>query len=204
MALIIYTDGACEPVNPGGVACYGYVVYWNGEIVKRGMGVVTEGEEASNNVAEYGALIKALEHVREAGHEEEEITIRTDSELVVRQVQGSYKVRASRLLPLYLRAMELLDGLDWKIEHVPRKGNKIADALSKRAYKLHVRPIMISISGDFEPYKQRLLELGLAFDAEIKIWHGPVTEEELDDLRKLHGLHLIIESGDESEDTEKS
>ena len=65
--------------------------------------------------------------------------IRGDSQLVVRQLKGEYKVKSKRILPLYVRAMELLNELGGKVEWVPREQNKIADELSRVAYELVLR-----------------------------------------------------------------
>jgi ribonuclease HI len=65
--------------------------------------------------------------------------IRGDSQLVVRQLKGEYKVKSKRILPLYVRATELLNELGGKVEWVPREQNKIADELSRVAYELVLR-----------------------------------------------------------------
>ena len=59
----VYFDGACEPVNPKGIATYGYVVYRNGKKIREDCGLVGIGQGATNNIAEYTALIKALEYL---------------------------------------------------------------------------------------------------------------------------------------------
>jgi ribonuclease HI len=59
--ITIFFDGLCRPKNPGGVATFGYVIYKDGEKVKRGCGVVGSGAGMTNNVAEYSALKRAAE-----------------------------------------------------------------------------------------------------------------------------------------------
>lgn len=87
---------------------------------------------ATNNVAEYSALILGLEEARRRGIDE--IDVRMDSLLVVRQMQGLWKIRHPGLRPLALRAGELLAGFRRRtIEHVPREENARADALANRA-----------------------------------------------------------------------
>lgn len=87
---------------------------------------------ATNNVAEYAALLAALERARSLGVAA--LHVRCDSQLVVAQMQGSYRVRARHLQPLWRRARELAAGLGaFAIEHVPRAANAHADRLANRA-----------------------------------------------------------------------
>ena len=136
--LLVYFDGLCEPVNPGGVATYGFVVKDGNSVVCEGKGLVGVGarvEVATNNVAEYTALIKALECLSERGLEGEKLLIRGDSQLVIRQLKGEYKVRSERIKPLYERAKELLSRFDAELEWVPREKNAEADELSRKAFR---------------------------------------------------------------------
>jgi probable phosphoglycerate mutase len=81
----------------------------------------------TNNVAEYYALIAALDYA--LAHNVRRLRIRSDSELLVRQVQGVYKVKSPDLRPLYERARKMIAGLEaFAIEHVPREQNADADA----------------------------------------------------------------------------
>jgi ribonuclease HI len=87
---------------------------------------------ATNNVAEYRALILGLEEARRRGIDR--IDVRMDSQLVVRQMQGLYKVKHEGLRPLALRAGALLAEFSERtIEHIPREENARADALANRA-----------------------------------------------------------------------
>lgn len=135
----IFIDGACEPVNPGGIATYGFVVYQGGKKVAEGSGVV-EHPDPSNNIAEYSAAIAALRWLLESGLRGDRIVLTSDSNLLVSQLAGAYGVRAQRVLPLYEELERLIDELrrqgkkvvcNW----VPREENTEADALSKRAYE---------------------------------------------------------------------
>ena len=134
----VYVDGCCQPVNPGGVATWGFVVR-DGEKVHEASGVVGAGclgDDVSNNVAEYTALIKALEWLLENGYAEEEVVVRGDSQLAIRQLNGEYAVRAPRIRPLYERVVELAGRFrSVRFEWVPREENEEADSLSKRAYR---------------------------------------------------------------------
>jgi ribonuclease HI len=87
---------------------------------------------ATNNEAEYQAAIAGLEEARALGGGG--LDLRMDSELVIRQLNGQYKVRNVRLRPFYLQIVDLL-GEFWPvtIEHVPRAQNKRADALANLA-----------------------------------------------------------------------
>lgn len=87
---------------------------------------------ATNNEAEWTALVKALEHAHDLGATA--ATIVGDSQLVVRQVRGEYQVRADNLKPMFEQATELLDGLDrWEIHHTGRENNERADELAASA-----------------------------------------------------------------------
>lgn len=139
MKCIVYFDGACEPKNPGGVGTYGYVIYIDNIKIREDYGIVCEpNPDCTNNVAEYTALIKALEWLVSNDYSEmcSELIIHGDSQLVIKQIEGKYSVKSSRILPLYEKVLELLS----KFHHVipawiRRDVNVEADKLSKRAYE---------------------------------------------------------------------
>jgi len=88
--------------------------------------------EATNNVAEYSALLAALEYA--LSKQARRVKIYCDSELVARQMQGRYRVRSPDLMPLYERARQLANQISsFSIEHVPREQNRQADLLANRA-----------------------------------------------------------------------
>ena len=92
--------------------------------------------EATNNVAEYKALLLGLELARGVGATEVEVV--NDSELVARQIGGQYKVKHAGLRPLFLEATEALRGFDrWSVRNVPRAENAQADALVNQALDAH-------------------------------------------------------------------
>ena len=92
--------------------------------------------KATNNVAEYTALIKALETARTKGADEVEIV--SDSELVVRQMLGEYRVKNPDLIRLHLQAQQLRRSFrQFSIRHVMRAENKIADRLANLAVDSH-------------------------------------------------------------------
>ena len=87
---------------------------------------------ATNNVAEYYGLITALDYAAAQGIDR--LLVRSDSELLVRQMQGRYKVKSPDLRPLYERARKLANGFAYfAVEHVPREQNSEADALANLA-----------------------------------------------------------------------
>lgn len=138
MAVITYCDGLCEPRNPGGIATYGWVAYLNGEKIHEECAVVCSGPGATNNVAEYSAVIAALEWLVKKGYARESIKIRSDSQLCMYQLDGIYAVRSERIRPLYERAKALSRKFRRiTFEWVPREKNQVADALSRKAYAEH-------------------------------------------------------------------
>jgi ribonuclease HI len=87
---------------------------------------------ATNNVAEYRALLLGLERARELGASEVDVV--GDSELIAKQVQGVYKVKHPAMRPLHQEAMAALRGFErWSIRTVPRAQNARADALVNAA-----------------------------------------------------------------------
>ena len=125
--LILFCDGASRG-NPGPGA-YGFVLMHGEDVVfSQGarMGVVT------NNVAEYEGLLKGLEKSIELGATE--LTIKSDSQLLVRQLNGQYKVKAPHIIPLVQKAKKLLVQFQKvEITHIPREQNSMADALCNEA-----------------------------------------------------------------------
>lgn len=92
--------------------------------------------ETTNNVAEYRALLLALEEV--ALHSVSSVTIHSDSELLVRQLKGEYKVKAEHLRPLHAEACRRLRVFPMvRILHVPREENRRADSLANLAIDQH-------------------------------------------------------------------
>lgn len=133
-------DGLCEPVNPGGHGACGVIVECDGERVHeaaRFLGSSDDDETMTNNVAEYTAVITALEYIA-TEYPDADATLFGDSQLIIRQLTGQYAVRSARLRPLWQRARSLLDDLDVTLEWIPREENEQADALSREAYHEHV------------------------------------------------------------------
>jgi len=133
---IAYFDGACEPINPGGTASYGAVIYEDDEKVWECSEIYGTGKLMSNNVAEYAALIAVLEWFIEHDLCALEIIVRGDSKLVIEQMFGSWKIKSGLYTELAHKARELLTKFA-KIqgEWIPRDRNEVADRLSKEALK---------------------------------------------------------------------
>lgn len=134
MDLVINTDGASRG-NPG-PASYGFVIKARGGAVLH-----QEGEQigvATNNFAEYTAVIKAFEYIvkkffRKAPHK---IEVIADSRLVVEQLSGRFKIKSPNLLPLFegIKTLEFDLG-QVSYRSVPREENFIADKLANRAFE---------------------------------------------------------------------
>jgi ribonuclease HI len=120
--LTVYTDGGARG-NPG-PAALGVVIKADGKTLR------SFGEylgDLTNNQAEYLALVRALETAKDLGAKEVECVL--DSELVVRQMNGEYRVKNQGLAPLYLKIWNLRQGFSRvTFRHVPRDMNKEADA----------------------------------------------------------------------------
>ena len=124
---IIYTDGASSG-NPG-PAGIGIVIE---DTEGRQLGKVSAyiGEK-TNNFAEYTALIRALKIA--LYFKTRALKIRTDSELIVKQLKGEYKVNNTNIKPLYEEAVSLKKKINCRVEHVTRNLNDKADYLAKKA-----------------------------------------------------------------------
>jgi ribonuclease HI len=122
--LVVNVDGGARG-NPGPAAIAAVASTPDGEVVdRRGEAIGT----ATNNVAEYRALLLGIELAREHGAAEVELI--GDSELIVKQVKGEYRVKDAGLRPLHAQVRAALEGFDrWSIRHVRREQNAAADAL---------------------------------------------------------------------------
>ena len=136
--LIASFDGLCRPKNPGGTATWGFVVYDEDDRIHAAGGLAAKPgtPQATNNYAEYMGAIRTLEWLVEAGHQSRNILIRGDSELIIRQLRGEYKVKSRNLMPLHLQARQLSQQFSsLKFEWVPREENTEADAQTNQAYQ---------------------------------------------------------------------
>lgn len=125
---MLYTDGACRG-NPGVGGAGAVLIDPKGQVVcslKQFLGICT------NNIAEYKALILGLEAA--AARKPRKLHIFLDSELLVKQVDGRYRVKHEHLKPLMDKVRDLLSSFEsYTIHHIDRSENKKADALANEA-----------------------------------------------------------------------
>ncbi len=134
MMITVYFDGLCYPKNPCGVAAFGYLVLRNGQVVHKGFRAVGEGRGMTNNVAEYEGLMAAAQWIADEGIEEK-IVIKGDSQLVIKQMNGEWKVNSATSKKYVPKIKKLLEGKDVSFVWVPREENAEADGLSRLAYE---------------------------------------------------------------------
>ena len=126
--VIAYTDGGARG-NPGPA---GFGVHIADQDGNRVVELSEYLGQQTNNFAEYSALIAALDWAVRNGHRAVQVV--SDSELMVKQVRGIYKVRNENLQPLFEKARRLIGELEWfEIKHVLREQNRKADGLANAA-----------------------------------------------------------------------
>jgi len=189
--LLINTDGASRG-NPGDAA-FAYVIQRNGQPPIEEGGCLGQ---MTNNQAEYTALVRALEHALRLGPNHR-VLIRSDSELMVRQMKGEYKVKNDDLRGLFSEARQLAGQFKGGVvyQHVRREQNKRADELCNEALDGRRRPAPVGevgsedsdpVIGPFTLEDEVLAYLGLA-DAQPSpevVWRGLVA------LLKKYGVAL--------------
>ncbi len=125
----IYIDGASKG-NPG-PSSIGVVVCAKGETIKN---IASFIGRATNNVAEYTALIYGLQEGLILGAES--IKINTDSQLLYRQLNKDYKIKSPNIVGLYNQATHLMSAFkSVSLKHIPRENNRGADKLANKAIK---------------------------------------------------------------------
>ena len=132
--IVIYTDGGARG-NPGPAAAGAVIFDTNGKVLAE---VSDYLGETTNNVAEYEALVRVLRAAKKMFGEklrDMEIDIRMDSELIVRQMQGRYKVMSPEMKERFetIATMRLEDTPNMLFTHIPREKNKHADRLVNEA-----------------------------------------------------------------------
>lgn len=137
----IYFDGACEPINPGGTASYGYLIKKDDKVVAKESKIIGSGKGMTNNVAEYTGLIEAVKVVYSLDIEDK-LMIYGDSNIVcytIAKKWGWTKKKtawnphrnAPHLKMLLQEALSLLKNFEHEIKWIPREENQQADELSK-------------------------------------------------------------------------
>jgi ribonuclease HI len=123
--LIVSCDGAARG-NPGPAGIGVQIVAEDGNVVAE---IAEWIGETTNNVAEYSAALEGLRRAGALGARR--VHLRSDSQLLIKQLAGTYKVKAAHLRPLYEEIMSLLAGFeDVRLQHVPREQNREADRLA--------------------------------------------------------------------------
>ena len=125
-----YVDGGCRP-NPGRGA-YGYILYDNrGRVIQRQNG--SAGENVTNNIAEYIAVLEALKAAKNMNIKN--LAVFSDSQIIVKQLNGDYNVYEPRLQVLHREAMDLMHAFE-KVAfvHIRRSQNRLADALTNQYF----------------------------------------------------------------------
>jgi len=129
--VVLYTDGCCRG-NPGPAGIGVVIKDPHKKILKELSEYIGE---ATNNIAEYSAIIRGLEAACDLGADE--ITVFMDSELVVKQLSGEYRVKDERMKELFLQTLGALkDFKSFEIKHIDRSKNKEADLLANKALNL--------------------------------------------------------------------
>ena len=130
----LYSDGAARG-NPGEAG--GGIVLEDG---KKTIEKFVYFGKKTNNESEYLALIEGLKLAAEKGAKT--LAIHMDSELIVKQLRGEYKVKNERLIVLHRQAMKLLNSIEWSAKHIKREKNKRADFLANLAIDSSSSPKM--------------------------------------------------------------
>jgi ribonuclease HI/probable phosphoglycerate mutase len=126
----LFIDGASKN-NPGHAGAGIYLLNGDASIVNKGfyLGVAT------NNQAEYAALLLGAWYAHRSMGLDDTLTIFSDSQLLVRQLQGRYAIKNHQLARLYAAAQSLLKQRHWQVNHIMREHNTAADALANEGVK---------------------------------------------------------------------
>jgi ribonuclease HI len=131
----IYSDGAARG-NPGPAGIGAVICNRQGKVLKEISNYIGV---ATNNIAEYQALIAALKETE--AKKAKALRIFSDSQLLVRQLNGLYKVKNQKLRLLHTEVLKLVSGKKIVIEHIRRGENQLADNLANQAIDLHLSGI---------------------------------------------------------------
>ena len=202
-SVVIHTDGASRG-NPGPAAIGVVIAEPSGRVL------VEFGEAlapTTNNVAEYTAVVRALERAAELGARR--VQVMMDSQLVVRQLNGSYRVKHRDMLPLYRKVLELIQRFEQvSFEHVPREENAEADRLANQALdggaegnESVVARLFGALMEDRPTVGRGLLAEGFRFEramgqpmngaAFLERWPGRATEWTVTSIRPADGETIL-------------
>ena len=148
----VHFDGSCQPPRGGGIAGYGFTVEGAHEGEEHGLAVRPGVAHATNNVAEYVGAIRALEWLRARGFHGA-VLMHGDSQLVIRQMNGEYAVKAPHLAAYHEQLQRLAkEFLEVRFLWIPREENRRADVLSKEAVQaVWAREAKRSLAGLKDP-----------------------------------------------------
>lgn len=145
--IVCFFDGCCEPKNPGGNMGVGAVIFINGQQVDTFSDFFPAHVNNTNNVAEYYALQWILNWLKEAGLTEDVIKIYGDSQLVINQMNGQWKIKCGKYVQAALSCKECLTEFkNITLRWIPREENNYADELSKnhltkKGVELKIQPV---------------------------------------------------------------
>jgi ribonuclease HI len=143
VGLIVHIDGGSRG-NPGPAGAGVVITSEDGTLIHEGAYYL--GHQ-TNNAAEYHALIRALQRVARTG--ETTVAVCADSELLVRQITGQYRVKNQKLIQLFEQVQLLLLKIPcWNVRHIPRERNRRADELANRAMNTRRDIIVFDVGGD--------------------------------------------------------
>lgn len=129
-----YFDGACEPVNPCGNMGIGAIVLHGERVLFEHSLYVPASKNNSNNVAEYRGLLTLLIWLKENRLNDKRIIVSGDSNLVIQQMNGAWKMKKGLYLQYAREARDMLNDFpNITLQWIPREKNYIADELSKRS-----------------------------------------------------------------------
>jgi ribonuclease HI len=132
--IVAHFDGACEPKNPGGQMGIGAFIQYDDELLMEFSFAVPANPQNSNNVAEYMGMLSILQWLVANGYTTDEVIIRGDSQLAIKQMNGVYAIHAGRYVSIAMECKQLAKAFtNLTFEWVPREKNTIADDLSKKS-----------------------------------------------------------------------
>ena len=119
-----------------GFMCYGWIIFRGNQVIAHGHGGYVRARNASSHIAEYLGLIEGLQALQDMGVRDEPVTIFGDAKSLIDQMRGSAAVNSEHIRPLYQKAIRAAAGFTHLVwEWQPRRNNREADALTRRALR---------------------------------------------------------------------